>query len=179
MTFPVWERLKGMDSSTQSTTVTQIGVAMFTVSDQDAALAFYTEKLGFELRSDTPFGENGEYRRVEVAPPGSTGPQAVLLVPSLERPRFVVDAGVPLDKVGGTPATWLTPGPGFLPAGRVIVHDRLGDRPAEAFAVLEVAQPTAIGSVTLLPAVADPTAGLWVLWIARTGDGSPPSCRTG
>ncbi|MCW3024286.1 MAG: glyoxalase [Conexibacter sp.] len=62
-----------MTNSTQApTTVTSIGVAMFTVADQDAAIAFYTEKLGFELRSDTRFGENGEMRWVEVAPPGST-----------------------------------------------------------------------------------------------------------
>ena len=54
------------------TTMSNIGVAMFTVADQDAAIAFYTEKLGFELRSDTAFGENGENRWVEVAPPGST-----------------------------------------------------------------------------------------------------------
>jgi catechol 2,3-dioxygenase-like lactoylglutathione lyase family enzyme len=53
------------------TTVSNIGVAMFTVADQDAAIAFYTEKLGFELRGDTRFGENGEHRWVEVAPPGS------------------------------------------------------------------------------------------------------------
>jgi catechol 2,3-dioxygenase-like lactoylglutathione lyase family enzyme len=71
MTFPVWERLKGMDSSTQSTTVTQIGVAMFTVSDQDAALAFYTGKLGYEVRADIPFGPDSSYRWLEVAPPGS------------------------------------------------------------------------------------------------------------
>lgn len=57
--------------SDQQTSVNNIGVAMFTVSDQDAAIAFYTEKLGFELRGDTPFGENGEHRWVEVAPPGS------------------------------------------------------------------------------------------------------------
>jgi catechol 2,3-dioxygenase-like lactoylglutathione lyase family enzyme len=57
--------------SDQTTSLTNIGVAMFTVSDQDAAVAFYTGKLGFELRSDTRFGENGEYRWVEVAPPGS------------------------------------------------------------------------------------------------------------
>ena len=56
---------------TTPTTVTNIGVAMFTVADQDAALAFYTEKLGFEVRSDTRFGENGEMRWLEVAPPGS------------------------------------------------------------------------------------------------------------
>ena len=29
-----------------------ITVAMFTVADQDAAIAFYTQKLGFELRGD-------------------------------------------------------------------------------------------------------------------------------
>lgn len=48
-----------------------IGVAMFTVANQDDAIAFYTGKLGFELRADTRFGPNGEYRWVEVAPPGS------------------------------------------------------------------------------------------------------------
>jgi catechol 2,3-dioxygenase-like lactoylglutathione lyase family enzyme len=59
------------DSSTTRTTVSDIGVAMFTVADQDAALAFYTEKLGFELRADVRFGENDEMRWLEVAPPGS------------------------------------------------------------------------------------------------------------
>jgi lactoylglutathione lyase len=48
-----------------------IGVAMFTVASQDAAIEFYTNKLGFELRSDIRFGPNSEYRWVEVAPPGS------------------------------------------------------------------------------------------------------------
>ena len=57
--------------SDQTTSLNNIGVAMFTVSDQDAAVAFYTGKLGFEVRSDSRFGENGEYRWVEVAPPGS------------------------------------------------------------------------------------------------------------
>ncbi len=51
--------------------MSNIGVAMFAVADQDAALAFYTGKLGFEVRSDTRFGEHGEYRWLEVAPPGS------------------------------------------------------------------------------------------------------------
>jgi catechol 2,3-dioxygenase-like lactoylglutathione lyase family enzyme len=58
-------------SETPKTTLTGIGVAMFTVSDQDAALAFYTEKLGFEVRGDTRFGEHDEWRWLEVAPPGS------------------------------------------------------------------------------------------------------------
>jgi catechol 2,3-dioxygenase-like lactoylglutathione lyase family enzyme len=59
------------DHAQAPTTVSNIGVAMFTVADQDAALAFYTEKLGFEVRSDTRFGEHGEMRWLEVAPPGS------------------------------------------------------------------------------------------------------------
>lgn len=61
-----------MTNETQApTTVTNLGVAMFTVADQDEAIAFYTQKLGFELRSDVRFGEQGENRWVEVAPPGS------------------------------------------------------------------------------------------------------------
>ena len=54
-----------------ATTLQNLGVMMFAVADQDAAIAFYTEKLGFELRGDTPFGEDGSMRWVEVAPPGS------------------------------------------------------------------------------------------------------------
>ncbi|MGH3826996.1 MAG: VOC family protein [Pseudonocardiaceae bacterium] len=59
------------DVTPTPTTLSNIGVAMFTVADQDAALAFYTEKLGFEVRGDTRFGEHDEMRWVEVAPPGS------------------------------------------------------------------------------------------------------------
>jgi catechol 2,3-dioxygenase-like lactoylglutathione lyase family enzyme len=55
------------------TTITSISTAMFTVSDQDAAIAFYTQKLGWELRSETRFGEGEQAGRwVEVAPSGST-----------------------------------------------------------------------------------------------------------
>jgi len=38
------------------------------VSDQDRALAFYTEKLGFELRTDAPMGDS---RWIAVAPAGA------------------------------------------------------------------------------------------------------------
>ena len=60
-----------MTAATTPTTVTNIGVVMFTVADQDAAIAFYRDALGWEVRGDTSFGENGEHRWVEVAPPGS------------------------------------------------------------------------------------------------------------
>ena len=72
MSSALWKGLQAMSDSTQTpTTVSNIGVAMFTVADQDAALAFYTQKLGYEVRSDMRFGENGEMRWLEVAPPGS------------------------------------------------------------------------------------------------------------
>ena len=60
------------DSTQTRTSVTSIGVAMFTVADQDAALAFYTEKLGYEVRADVRYAEEGSARWLEVAPPGST-----------------------------------------------------------------------------------------------------------
>ena len=59
-------------SEQAETSVTNLGVAMFTVASQDAALDFYTGKLGFEVRADQRFGENDSMRWLEVAPPGST-----------------------------------------------------------------------------------------------------------
>ena len=58
--------------------ITQLGRVMVPVSDQDAAIAFYTNELGFSVVADVPFGE-GE-RWVEVAPPG--GGAALALVPA-------------------------------------------------------------------------------------------------
>src|SRR5438105_4681255 len=39
------------------------------VHDQDQALAFYTEKLGMEVRSDVTLPELGEFRWLTVSPP--------------------------------------------------------------------------------------------------------------
>jgi hypothetical protein len=50
MTFTSSAGLHGMSDDTRPpTTLSNIGVAMFAVADQDEALAFYTEKLGFEV----------------------------------------------------------------------------------------------------------------------------------
>jgi catechol 2,3-dioxygenase-like lactoylglutathione lyase family enzyme len=40
------------------------------VHDQDEALAFYTEKLGFELREDVTLPELGDFRWLTVGPAG-------------------------------------------------------------------------------------------------------------
>jgi len=47
--------------------ITKLGRVIIPVSDQDAAIAFYTEKLGFSVTADVPYG-NGD-RWIEVAPP--------------------------------------------------------------------------------------------------------------
>jgi len=52
-----------------SSAVSKISTVIVATADQDTSLAFYTEKLGLELRSDTPFG--GGYRWIEVAPKGA------------------------------------------------------------------------------------------------------------
>jgi catechol 2,3-dioxygenase-like lactoylglutathione lyase family enzyme len=59
------------------THMTTVGRVLVPVADQDAAIAFYTGKLGFTLTADVPFGENDRW--VEVGPPG--GGAAVALVP--------------------------------------------------------------------------------------------------
>jgi uncharacterized glyoxalase superfamily protein PhnB len=48
----------------------KIANAQLWVHDQDDALAFYTEKLGMEVRSDVTLAEMGNFRWLTVAPPG-------------------------------------------------------------------------------------------------------------
>jgi catechol 2,3-dioxygenase-like lactoylglutathione lyase family enzyme len=59
-----------MSDTQTSTKITQVGTVMVPVKDQDQAIAFYTEKLGLELRADVPFA--GSERWVEVAPAGAS-----------------------------------------------------------------------------------------------------------
>jgi catechol 2,3-dioxygenase-like lactoylglutathione lyase family enzyme len=57
--------------------VTQrIGYVALVVRDYDEAIAFYTEKLGFELIENSPLG--GEKRWVLVRPPGGGGTDLLL-----------------------------------------------------------------------------------------------------
>src|ERR1700716_4533139 len=52
--------------SKTKTRISKLGTVVIPVSDQERAIEFYVETLGFEKRADVPFG-NG-YRWVEVAP---------------------------------------------------------------------------------------------------------------
>lgn len=48
--------------------ITNVRTVTVPVRDQAAALAFYSEKLGFEIRADQPMGADARW--IEVAPPG-------------------------------------------------------------------------------------------------------------
>jgi catechol 2,3-dioxygenase-like lactoylglutathione lyase family enzyme len=69
-----------MTTTAHTTCITQVATVFVPVSDQDRALEFYLDKLGFEKRVDLPYGEI--HRWIEVAPPGSTN--AIALVPPSE-----------------------------------------------------------------------------------------------
>ena len=49
------------------------------VHDQDEALAFYTEKLGFEIRADVTLAEMGNFRWLTVGPPAQPDIAIVLM----------------------------------------------------------------------------------------------------
>ena len=53
--------------------------AQLWVHDQDEALAFYTEKVGMEVRADVTVPELGNFRWLTVSPPGQTDVSIVLM----------------------------------------------------------------------------------------------------
>jgi lactoylglutathione lyase len=79
-----------MNDQTPITDVMNIGVP---VTDQDRALAFYTEKLGFETRRDVPLPQFGG-RWIEVAPAGAA--ITLSLVPAREGVPAGIETGIRL-----------------------------------------------------------------------------------
>lgn len=57
----------------------KIANAQLWVHDQDEALAFYTEKLGMEVRSDVTLPEMGDFRWLTVSPAGQEDVAVVLM----------------------------------------------------------------------------------------------------
>jgi catechol 2,3-dioxygenase-like lactoylglutathione lyase family enzyme len=57
----------------------KINSAQVWVLDQDEAVSFWTEKLGFEIREDASFPELGGFRWVTVGAPGQESPTLVLM----------------------------------------------------------------------------------------------------
>jgi catechol 2,3-dioxygenase-like lactoylglutathione lyase family enzyme len=57
----------------------RIANAQLWVHDQDEALAFYTDKLGLEVRADVTLPELGDFRWLTVGPPGQPDFAIVLM----------------------------------------------------------------------------------------------------
>jgi uncharacterized glyoxalase superfamily protein PhnB len=57
----------------------RISTAHLWVHDQDEALAFYTQKLGMEVRSDVTLAEMGDFRWLTVGPAGQDDIAIVLM----------------------------------------------------------------------------------------------------
>jgi catechol 2,3-dioxygenase-like lactoylglutathione lyase family enzyme len=69
-----------------------ISLVVVASTDQDRSIEFYVEHLGFEKRTDIPFG--GSYRWVEVYPPaGTTG---IALAPPQRGDQVGVETGITL-----------------------------------------------------------------------------------
>jgi predicted enzyme related to lactoylglutathione lyase len=57
----------------------KIATAQLWVEDQDEALAFYTQKVGLEVREDVTVPELGNFRWLTVGAPGQAEPAIVLM----------------------------------------------------------------------------------------------------
>jgi catechol 2,3-dioxygenase-like lactoylglutathione lyase family enzyme len=73
------------------THINKVGVVVVPVSDQDRAVEFYVDTLGFEKRADVPFG-NG-YRWIEVAPADAVTTLAIVPPPP-GKPTGNVETGI-------------------------------------------------------------------------------------
>ena len=63
-------------TQTRRTRIVDVGGVAIPVSDQESALRFYVDRLGFEVLRDVPMGDGGRW--LQVAPPGGRVPIALV-----------------------------------------------------------------------------------------------------
>lgn len=68
----------------------RIATAQVWVHDQDEALAFYTDKLGMELREDVTLPEMGDFRWLTVGPVGQ--PDVAIVLMAIPGPPMIDEA---------------------------------------------------------------------------------------
>jgi len=73
--------------------ITRLGRVIIPVSDQDKAIAFYTEKLDFTVAADIPFGDGNRW--VEVTPPN--GGAAIALAQPMNEFQAGRETGIALE----------------------------------------------------------------------------------
>jgi hypothetical protein len=90
-----------------------------------------------------------------------------ILVPRGIRPRLIVDLDLPLRGARAVDPARLDVAAGYPAAGQIIVVDRGVAVPPEAFQPFEIEHPTAIDGTRLVPLLADPQHGAWVVRVER------------
>ena len=75
-----------------TTTLTDVRTVAVSVTDQDRALSFYVDTLGFEKRMDAQIGDG--LRWIEVAPPGAG--TSIALAPASAASPAGLDSGIRL-----------------------------------------------------------------------------------
>jgi catechol 2,3-dioxygenase-like lactoylglutathione lyase family enzyme len=76
----------------ETSNITGIYTIGIRVTDQEQALRFYTELLGFETRQNRPLGNGGRW--IEVAPAGA--PVSIALLPATQAAPAGVETGIRL-----------------------------------------------------------------------------------
>lgn len=61
--------------------IEKVAYVLLLVRDQQEALTWYTEKLGFDMRANDPFPDNSQSRWITIAPPGQKEIEIVLQPP--------------------------------------------------------------------------------------------------
>jgi catechol 2,3-dioxygenase-like lactoylglutathione lyase family enzyme len=79
-----------MSVTANRTKISDVGGVAIPVSDQERAVRFYVDRLGFEVRLDLPMGDGGRW--VQVAPRGGRVP--VALVAAGDDAPLGVDTGI-------------------------------------------------------------------------------------
>ncbi len=79
-----------MTETVITTKIHDVGGVSVPVADQERALGFYVERLGFEVRLDVPMRDGGRW--LQVLPPGGRVP--VALVASGDGGSVGVDTGI-------------------------------------------------------------------------------------
>jgi catechol 2,3-dioxygenase-like lactoylglutathione lyase family enzyme len=86
-----------------ATRITKVNTVMVPVSDQDRAVEFFVEKLGFELRGDIAYGEGDRW--VEVGPPGAATTVAPVEAGEAEPPGVMTRIAFSSEDIEGDHAT--------------------------------------------------------------------------
>ena len=83
---------------------------------------------------------------------------------------MAVDLDLALNQIVRTTEDKIDLAAGRLVPGQIVYHDRLDDPEDPSYEALEIDRPTEVSGVRLVPLLADPERGIWVISVeAATG----------